>query len=100
MNKKLNKVEQELSTRVASILWKDWDPIGVYNEQAEWDDEYAGYVPSTVKLLLEGCDTYKMLKHLTTIASVNMGLSRSAGKEHNTKIASLLIHARDELPGG
>ena len=99
MKRSLSKVEKELYKRVARILWKDWDPIGVYNEEDEWDDEYDGYVPSVFNLLIEGRDTHKISNHLTIIASESMGLSTTTGNEHDTKIANLLISAKVELLG-
>jgi hypothetical protein len=59
MKKSLSTNEKLLYKRVARILWKDWDPIGVYNENDEWDDEYDGYVPSVLNLLIEGRDAHK-----------------------------------------
>jgi hypothetical protein len=59
MKKSLSTNEKLLYKRVARILWKDWDPIGVYNENDEWDDEYDGYVPSVLNLLIEGRDSHK-----------------------------------------
>jgi hypothetical protein len=99
MKRSLSKKEKELYKRVARILWKDWDPIGVYNEDDEWDDEYDGYVPSIFSLLIEGRDVYQISKHLTTIGSESMGLSTTTENEHDTKIAILLLRAKVELLG-
>jgi hypothetical protein len=99
MKKSLSTNEKLLYKRVARILWKDWDPIGVYNENDEWDDEYDGYVPSVFTLLIEGRDAHKISSHLTTIASESMGLSTTTGNEHDKKIANLLIKTKVELLG-
>jgi len=45
MKNKLSSKEKELWNRISKILWKNWDPIGVYEEESEWDDEYDSYVP-------------------------------------------------------
>jgi hypothetical protein len=97
MKRELNKKEKELYSRVARILWKDWDPIGVYNEEDEWDDEYNSYVPSILNLLLEGRDEYKISNHLTMLVVENMGLSSTTGNEHDKKIAKLLLQAKLEI---
>ena len=99
MKRNLNKKEKELYKKIARILWKDWDPIGVYNEDDEWDDEYDGYVPSIFTLLTEGCDKYKISNHLTNLASENMGLKTIIGNEHDRKVASLVMQAKVEILG-
>ena len=99
MKRSLSKKEKELYTRVARILWKDWDPIGVYNEDDEWDDEYDSYVPSIFSLLIEGRDSYKISNHLTTLASESMGLSTTTGNEHDKNIANMLLRAKVEILG-
>ena len=32
MKRELNKKEKVLYKKIARILWKDWDPLGVYNK--------------------------------------------------------------------
>ncbi len=99
MKRSLSQNEKKLYKRVARILWKDWDPIGVYNENDEWDDEYDGYAPSVFNLLTEGRDAHKISNHLTTIASESMGLSTTTGNEHDNEIANLLITTKVEILG-
>jgi hypothetical protein len=97
MKRDLNKKEKELYKKIARILWKDWDPIGVYNEEDEWDDEYDSYVPSIFSLLIEGKDEHKISNHLSRLASVNMGLSTTARDEHDLSMAKLLIQTKIEI---
>ena len=99
MKRSLSQNEKQLYKRVAKILWQDWDPIGVYNENDEWDDEYDGYVPTVVRLLIEGRDANNISNHLTTIASESMGLSTTTGNEHDMKIANLLITTKVKILG-
>jgi hypothetical protein len=99
MKRNLSKKENELYKRVSRILWKDWDPIGVYNEEDEWDDEYDGYVPSIFNLLIEGRDEYKISNHLTRLASENMGLTTTTGNEHDRKVTKKLVSAKVEILG-
>lgn len=59
---------------IDTILWEDWDPIGI-NDSNQVKDEYRGYVPHLLKLKLEGADKTKITRHLTHIETVNIGLS-------------------------
>ena len=97
MKRELSQKEKVLYKKIARILWKDWDPIGVYNEKDEWDDEYDGYVPSIFHLALEDKDAYKISSHLTELQSNNMGLSTTLGNEHDKNIAKLIIKAKQEI---
>ncbi|MCB1582775.1 MAG: hypothetical protein R3E90_04500 [Marinicella sp.] len=99
MKKGLNKKEKELIKHISKILWYEWDPIGLHNEQDEWSDEYDGYVPSIFNLLIEGRDGFKVSNHLTKLASENMGLNSIIGNEHDCKVAKKLIDAKIKLIG-
>ncbi|MFT5822386.1 MAG: hypothetical protein ACI8ZM_003642 [Crocinitomix sp.] len=69
--------KSKLWIKVDKILWEDWDPIAVNDyggTDVEWQDEYSGYVPSIVKLLLEQANELKIAKLLHEHANVNMGL--------------------------
>ncbi len=99
MKNALNKKEKELYLRIDRILWKDWDPIGVYNEDDEWDDEYAGYVPSVFKLVIEDRDVHKISNHLTSIIKDSMGMSTKTGCDHDRLIAAEIIQAKKEIIG-
>ncbi|GGJ06470.1 hypothetical protein GCM10007978_49960 [Shewanella hanedai] len=99
MKNALSKKEKELYKRIARILWKDWDPIGVYNEEDEWDDEYDSYVPSVFKLAIENHYSFKISSHLTRMASDNMGLSTKTGNEHDLNVANIIIQAKREILG-
>ncbi len=102
MKKDLSSKEKELYKRIARILWKDWDPIGVYHEDDKWDDEYDGYVLSIFHLAIfhlaiEDRDAYKISNHLTELQSNNMGLSITLGNQHDKNIAELIIKAKQEI---
>jgi len=62
----------KLVNAVDSILWKDWDPIGI-NDSGP-DDEYRGYVPAIVKLLKQNADINEIATQLHLFAYENMGL--------------------------
>ena len=48
----MNK-DHKLFRAIDSILWTDWDPIGM-NLLPECSDEYTGYVPEIVALKVSG----------------------------------------------
>ncbi len=63
-----------LSAAIHDILIRDWDPIGLGDEQ-DVQDEYDSYIPGILRLLTAGADRVKIAAHLTQIARVSMGLS-------------------------
>ena len=97
MKRELNKKEKVLYKKIAKILWKDWDPLGVYNEKDEWDDEYDGYVPSIFRLAIEDRDAYKISNHLTELQTISMGMRTTLGNEHDKNIAELIIKTKQEI---
>ena len=99
MKRKLSQDEKKLFKRIARILWKDWDPIGVYNEEDEWDNEYDGYVPSIFRLAIENRDVYKISAHLIELQKNSMGLETQENNEIDKKIAELIIKAKQEIIG-
>ena len=70
----LKMEKSELWIKVDKILWEDWDPIGV-NDNGAPDDEYRGYIPSIIKLIIADADESKITKLLHQHANMNMGLS-------------------------
>ena len=59
---------------VSDILFREWDPIGVNNNDL-CRDEYESYVPGLVSLLLSGADEYKLESWLRRLQSDSMGMS-------------------------
>jgi len=53
---KLSPQQKELWKKIQRILWEKWDPIGVYEKDSEWGDEYDTYVPHIFRLAIEGND--------------------------------------------
>jgi len=77
---------KKLEDRVNQILWQDWNPIGIKEDEAA--DEYKNYVSSIVKLLEENASIKKISKSLFHHANVNMGLSTKL--DDHIKIATKL----------
>lgn len=82
----------DLKTEVYSILWNDWDPVGV-NDSEIYDDEYKSYVPKIVELLNKNIDISKLTTHLESLARDSMGLSITNNSEEK-RIAELLINLK------
>ena len=89
--------KHKLGLAVHSILWDEWDPIGVNDKASRWvevdrksgreigpapddflagwpDDEYDNYVWGVLSLLDEGADAYKIGEYLDRITTHTIGL--------------------------
>jgi len=94
---KLSSEQKAFYKEVERILWERWDPIGVYEPDAEWDDEYDSYVPHIFRLAIEDKDAVRIARSLSASAEQNMGLS--AAKEHDLNIAKLIVKTKREMIG-
>ncbi len=74
MRKRLPPGQLELYNRLDEILWTDWDPIGV-NDVEQARDEYYGYLPHLLRLVLDGAPATQIATYLHGIATKQMGLS-------------------------
>lgn len=79
----------QLFPAVAEVLFREWDPIGV-NDNELCRDEYDNYVPGIVALLLGGADEYKLASRLSEFARVSMGLSHTNDELHRRVARRLL----------
>ncbi|QSX29384.1 hypothetical protein JYB88_14400 [Shewanella cyperi] len=94
MGIKLSAHELALYKRNDEILYQDWDPIGVLDLGGPVD-EYRGYVPKVFSLALSCNDPQEIANYLTWVTVERMGMSPC--KEHDTKIANLVLDAKVEL---
>ena len=82
---------------VSDILFREWDPIGVnYNELCR--DEYDGYVPGLVHLLLSGANECKLALWLRQVQSDSMGMSVIDEELHRRVARRLLGLLADAEP--
>ncbi len=93
----LNAKQKEFYREVARILWEKWDPIGVNDGDNEWDDEYDSYVPHISRLAIEGNDAMRIANSLSSSIEQNIGLP--ASKEHDLKVAQLIVNAKESILG-
>ncbi|MFC0878794.1 hypothetical protein ACE01N_19520 [Saccharicrinis sp. FJH2] len=84
-------IHDSLHSEIDSILWHDWDPIGV-NDYGGPDDEYRSYVPEIYKMLIDSKTELEIAKHLDCIVTDRMGLYSNLDK--SKRIAKLLIRAK------
>jgi len=78
---------QQLWITVDRLLWEEWDPIGV-NDYGGPDDEYRGYVPELIDLLIRDASTQEIADRLSDIATKQMDLFDN--KEHHMTTANKL----------
>lgn len=75
--------------KVLEMLRK-WDPIGVFEMDADWpEDEYDGYAPEIIRLLDAGGDTDRVAQELGAIAHQRMCIT--TGKARDIGIAKELV---------
>ena len=69
----LNKIEvrSKMSNEIDTILWEDWDPIGI-NDVAP-RDEYRSYVPEILNLVMNEKSVAEIASRLYHIETKNMG---------------------------
>jgi hypothetical protein len=83
--------QKQLYKRIDEILWNDWDPIGV-NDNENVRDEYQSYTPHVFSLTIQGADKTKIAEHLYKIETIDMGVS--GNMQHCEKIAQKILEAR------
>ena len=93
----LSKKQKELWNEISRILWEKWDPIGVYEKDSEWNDEYDSYVPHIFRLASEGADSYKIAASLAASAHQSMGFKLIKNSESDLRVANLIIQAKEQL---
>jgi len=86
------KKRAKLRMEIDSILWEDWDPIGV-NDMAP-RDEYQSYVPQILNMVMSDKTTNAIAERLYYIETVTMGLMGNKEKceEIAEKIVGLLFY--------
>jgi hypothetical protein len=87
----------ELLPAVSDILFREWDPIGI-NDNEGCRDEYNGYVPAVVQWLLSGADEYMLASRLSQIQRVGMGMTVIDEELHRRVAHRLLGLVTDAVP--
>ena len=89
--------ELELYRAIDEILWRDWDPIGVFGIVGA-RDEYQGYLPEIFRLALAG-DREKIADYLFWAAADRMGLTTER-QQHLTTADRILAAKAQASVGG
>ncbi|MBL8819997.1 MAG: pentapeptide repeat-containing protein [Planctomyces sp.] len=84
--------DERLRYVVHDILFREWDPIGV-NDNERISDEYDSYVPTIALMLDEGADARHLADHLSNLRRIAMGMSHTDA-DTDLHIAQRLIAAR------
>ncbi len=88
------RFKHPIGVQVHSILWTQWDPIGV-REMGDWpDDEYDGYVWPLIGKIMQGEGPDKIADYLDWASNEHMGCPRP--RELNLAIARELAALRSE----
>lgn len=84
------RFKHPIGLAVHQILWRDWDPIGMY----DWgpDDEYDGYVWPVIGKIMQGESVDSIADYLDWASNENMGCPRT--RESNLEIARKLAALR------
>ena len=89
---------RENRARVRALLFREWDPIGVYPEPRA-ADEYDAYADRAYVMLMdENATAREIADYLYWIATVHMGLGRSDElSERTDAVAERLVAMRPEF---
>lgn len=72
----MTQEQKILYKAIDEILWRDWDPINV-NDDEEWRDEYSSYTPQVFNLKIKNADKETIAQHLLKIETGRMGFKGS-----------------------
>ena len=77
----------KLFCRIDKILWKNWDPIGLFEYGCR--DEYYYYIPEMFTLATSGATTKELTDKLFHRATETIGVTDT--QERNQEIAELIL---------
>jgi hypothetical protein len=83
--------QKQLYKRIDEILWNDWDPIGINDDEIA-RDEYQTYVPHILLLTMQDADKIKIAGYLHKVETINMGLS--GNMQRCREVAQKIIEAK------
>ena len=83
-----NANDFKLFCRIDKILWKNWDPIGLFDYGCR--DEYYDYIPEMFTLATSGATTKELTDKLFHRATETIGVTDT--QERNQEIAELILN--------
>ncbi len=86
MGKKLGARDASAYESLDRLLFREWDPIGVYAMDGP-DEEYQGYLPEFWRLVREGAPAEDVAGYLGKIEAECMGMDPTTSLEHRLDVA-------------
>jgi len=77
------KEARRIKTEIRGVFMEHWDPIGINDQPACWD-EYDSYIGDALKLLLENGSDGELAEYLRRVVRERMELSPDEGAIGNT----------------
>lgn len=77
-----------LFAQVDEVLWAEWDPIGI-NDNEDARDEYSNYVDDIVTMLKGEVSTSELSSHLLSIEKQKMSLE--GNRDNCDRVAKILL---------
>lgn len=85
----MEQKHKELYNKIDEILWQDWDPIGINNDE-QIRDEYYGYIPQIFSMKIQGVDKKKIADYLYEMETINIGTN--GNKQNCEFVAEKIIN--------
>jgi hypothetical protein len=69
----MTPLQKRIYSQIDSILWNEWDPIGI-NDFDSARDEYYDYIPIFFKMIYDRASLIEIADRLTYISTKTIGL--------------------------
>jgi hypothetical protein len=66
---------REIQRQIATVLLRDWDPLGPDGRPEGSDDEYDAYVGPVYRLLASGATERELAEHLARVEADSLGFA-------------------------
>lgn len=95
----MKKIKPQFREEIYIILCRDWDPIGIYKDESDWDEEYQSYIPAVYKYLMKSDDPKKIEDFLENITKTAMGIRPRLGNGRAKRAALALVQKKKDFYG-
>lgn len=87
----MSRYDKPLWREINTILFRDWDPIGVSDDSECPDNEYENYVGGIYRLVTRGGDVNELAQHLGRIETEQIELEKPDREERCRRVAQKLL---------
>ena len=87
----MSRYDKPLWREISTILFRDWDPIGVSDDSECPDTEYESYVGGVYRLVTLGGDVNELAQHLGRIETEQIELEKPDREERCRRVAQKLL---------